>query len=669
MGFPTPCLVSRSRSRFIVTAFALVGLPSIGAAQSAASTPRADSLRDVTRLDVAGSTTKARELLQALILSAPDPAAKAAAQRATAMSYAFDGDCANAARTEELVIAYWATREQAEPQNAFYQEGEMANEAARVCIDAGDLTTAERYYRRGTALGLKEPDPKTHPASLWHFRLAHALGRLAARRGSTVDAQHYVAEARGILDGDPAMAAAQERFFPYLVGYVALHTNDLSAAEAQFTKMLLQQQNQNDPFMHCLLAMTYEKMGQVDAAKVYYQKAYELATAHNPPSAFARPFARKKLAARAATQSIPVRLADTTFWRMMHEYSEPWGVFRSENFVSNETSLQWVIPQLQKTVTPGGVYLGVAPDQNFTYIVALKPSLAFIVDIRHQNAMQHLMYKAIFEMTNNRTEFLSMLFARPLPASMDTATGAIELFQAIAPLPADSARYVRNFAAIKDRLMKFHKYALNDSELVSLDCVYGSFFSQGPGITYNFGSSCRNPGGYGGGRGGGGGVGNRGFGYMPNYLNMIAETDGSGLSRSYLANEANFRMIKDFEERNLIVPLTGNFAGDKALRAVGNYVRDHGATITAFYVSNVEQYLFQQGDEASRFYRNVETLPLDSTSQFIRSSSGGFGGGGGILQTQSGRSYQLISSIVDMVQAFNAGELGSYYQVIQRSHQ
>ena len=259
-------------------------------------TPRADSLREASRLDAEGSTKNARELLVKLVESAPDPAARAEAQRALAMSYAFDGDCANTAKQEDLVIAYWITREQAEPQNAFYQQGEMANEAARVCIDAGDLNTAEKYYRRGTELGLKEPDPRTHPKSLWDFRLSHALARLAARRGNKAEAQKQVAVARAALDGDKAMAQQQERFFPYLTGYVALYNGDLKSAEADLTKALSLQGNATDPFFNCLLAMTYEKLGQKERARELYQKAYDLATGHNPPAAFVRPFARKKLA-------------------------------------------------------------------------------------------------------------------------------------------------------------------------------------------------------------------------------------------------------------------------------------------------------------------------------------------------------------------------------------
>jgi len=267
--------------------------PTLLEAQGGRGGPRADSTRQAQQLDSQGAHTQAREIFQRLIDTAPDPAAKAAAQRRLAMSHGFEGNCAKAVEYEEMVIAYWVTREQAEPQNAFYQEGEMANEAARVCIDAGELDTAERMYRRGSELGLKEPEPKTHPKSLWDFRLAHALARLAARRGNVVEARRQVAEARRILDSDPTMAGEQERFFPYLAGYVALYANDLQTAEAELMKAT--QANQNDPFMHCLLAMTYEKMGQQEKAKELYQKAYDMATSHNPPAAFARPFARKKI--------------------------------------------------------------------------------------------------------------------------------------------------------------------------------------------------------------------------------------------------------------------------------------------------------------------------------------------------------------------------------------
>jgi tetratricopeptide (TPR) repeat protein len=200
-----------------------------------------------------------------------------------------------------MVIGYWKTRERDEPQNAFYQQGEMANEAARVCIDAGDLNAAEKYYRLGSELGLKEPEPRTHPKSLWEYRLEHALARLAARRGNAAQAKLHIEAARRALDSDTAMAAQQERFFPYLVGYVALHTNDLKSAEAELTKAVAMRGNDRDPFIHVLLATTYERLGQQEKAKALYQKAYDLATSHNPPAAYSRPFARKKLGLNPAS--------------------------------------------------------------------------------------------------------------------------------------------------------------------------------------------------------------------------------------------------------------------------------------------------------------------------------------------------------------------------------
>ena len=171
----------------------------------------------------------------------------------------------------------------------------MANEAARVCIDAGNLDLAEKYYRRGTELGLKEPAPKTHPKSLWDYRLAHALGRLAARRGNKAEAAKQIANAKQILAGDSAMAVAQARFLPYLEGYVSLYNGDLAGAEMNLSKALALPGNGTDPFMNALLAMTYEKQGKGAEAKALWQKTYDLATAHNPPAAYARPLARTKL--------------------------------------------------------------------------------------------------------------------------------------------------------------------------------------------------------------------------------------------------------------------------------------------------------------------------------------------------------------------------------------
>ena len=244
-------------------------------------------------LDLEGKTAEARAVFQKAIDSAANPAAKAQAQRNMAMSYAFDGDCKNTAKYEQMVIDYWVTQEKEQPANAFYQEGEMANEAARVCIDNGDLDTAEALYKKGRELGLKEPNIAPGRKDLWEFRTEHALARLAARRGNQAEAQKRVAAAKSVLDHmqtvDSGLYQQQQAFFPYLTGYVALYTGDAKTALADFEKA-----NQNDAFIQCLMGMAYEKLGQKDKAMEMYRKAAEV-RGHNPPAAFAKPFTRKKL--------------------------------------------------------------------------------------------------------------------------------------------------------------------------------------------------------------------------------------------------------------------------------------------------------------------------------------------------------------------------------------
>jgi len=243
-------------------------------------------------LDMAGRYNEAQAYFEKAINLAPNPQAEAATRRDLANSYGFAGDCKNTAKYLLMVVDYWKTQESADPHNAFYQEGEMANEAARYCIDAGDLNEAERLYKLGHDLGIKEPDNPARKA-LWEFRTEHAFARLAARRGNKAEAQKHVAVAKTTLDqikaADASLGQQQESFWPYLTGYVALYTGDYKTALDD-----LQKANQNDAFIQCLIGMTYEKLGQKDKAMEYYRKA-SAATSHNPPGGFARRFTREKL--------------------------------------------------------------------------------------------------------------------------------------------------------------------------------------------------------------------------------------------------------------------------------------------------------------------------------------------------------------------------------------
>lgn len=393
-------------------------------------------------------------------------------------------------------------------------------------------------------------------------------------------------------------------------------------------------------------------------------------------------------ASPAGANTLPDRIADTTFWRMFTEMSERGGTFRSDNFVSNETQLQRVIPRLQHEIAPGGVYVGVGPEQNLTYVVALAPKVAFIVDIRRQNALEHLMYKAIIELSANRAEFLSRLYSRPLVKGPYAEGNIGKMIQAYVSETGDTALYRKNFDEMRDHLRNAHGFPLAMDDLASLEYVTRAFFDAGPELTYSMGRASAQ-GGQGRGpfatgktlvyrapgmtwrappprNGGGGGsrlnvpLGRMG---MPSFALLMSEDDGTGAQRGFLATEENFQALKDFESRNLLVPIVGDFAGEKALRAVGNYAREHHATVDVFYTSNVEQYLWQQGDDWNRFYKNVATLPLGEHSTFIRSASGGMAYRGNGM-----RMAQLTMSIAELLKQLHAGQVQSYRDVIGLSH-
>lgn len=234
-------------------------------------------------LEFLGRTDEARARFEKAAELAPTPAAKNQQRRYVMMSYAFDGNCQGAVKHVQALIDYWTQ------QGDAYQQGEMANEAARVCIDAGDLDTAEKWYRTGTRLGLMEKDISTDRKALWDFRLEHALARLAARRKQPQVARKHVAAAKQILDSMGAIQEQQKPFFPYLEGYVAFYRGDFKAALAALLTA-----NQNDAFIQTFTGETYERLGEKEKAMEMFRKAAQ-ATAPNPPGAYASRITRAKL--------------------------------------------------------------------------------------------------------------------------------------------------------------------------------------------------------------------------------------------------------------------------------------------------------------------------------------------------------------------------------------
>ena len=262
--------------------------------------------------------------------------------------------------------------------------------------------------------------------------------------------------------------------------------------------------------------------------------------------------------------------------------------------------------------------------------------MVFIIDIRRGNLDLQLMYKALFELSADRAEFVSRLFSKKRPAGLTTKSTAAEIVAAYwDPDNATSeALYKANLKAIYDQLTTKHGFALSDDDRDGIEYVYHAFFWYGPSLHYRSTS----------------GNGNNGFsgfggrpGNQPTYADLMVATDAAGEMRGFLSSEERFTVLKDLETRNLLVPVVGNFAGPKAIRAVGKYLRDNGATVSAFYLSNVEQYLNQEGIWRD-FCANVATLPLDETSTFIRAVRGGRYGPGFGLSSELGNMASEVKS-------------------------
>jgi hypothetical protein len=338
--------------------------------------------------------------------------------------------------------------------------------------------------------------------------------------------------------------------------------------------------------------------------------------------------------------TLPHLLTDQEFWKLITDLSEPESYFPSDNFLSNESGYQDVIPTLLETLKPGGAYIGVGPEQNFTYIAAFQPRIAFIIDIRRQNMLEHLFYKALMETSADRTDFLSRLFGRPkVEYALNPSPEA--LFEAYRLAHPSPALLETNLTRVIDYLKNQKGFRLTDQDEAGIRRVAEAFFKSGPELRYTF------IGGYG------------DFRRWPSYAELTTESDGVSQNWNFLATEEQFLWIQRFQKNNLIVPQVGDFAGPKTIRAVAQYVREHGSTIRTFYASNVEQYLFRDKENWKRFYDNVAFLPTDSKSTFIR-------------YVLSGSDYgrprtTLTSSIRSTMALYRWGQLRDYYDLVNLS--
>jgi hypothetical protein len=359
------------------------------------------------------------------------------------------------------------------------------------------------------------------------------------------------------------------------------------------------------------------------------------------------------LPASAQSQAAPAqeqikKLSGSDFARLSLEISEAGGYFRSDNFTSNETSYLHVVDKMRELGASGGAYLGVGPEQNFTYIAKVRPRIAFIVDIRRQAIIQHLMYKAVFHMADTPAEFLSLLLSRPLPKEKEKALPADapvnELLKYFMHAPADEKAFTKNLGQIRKLIEKEFKVKLSDGDRMSLEYVFKSFRDEGVEISYRV-------------------DGYRG-GNFPTLGEIIAETDLNGKQGNFLAVKEDYEFVRDLHRRNLIIPVVGDFGGSKAIAAVGDYLKKNGVTLTAFYVSNVEQYLFD-GGSFKAFVENVRRLPITENSLFIRAVAGRFPHP---ARLAGHRLMTLLQRIGVFLKDYDEGRYTSYFDLVTTNY-
>ena len=347
-----------------------------------------------------------------------------------------------------------------------------------------------------------------------------------------------------------------------------------------------------------------------------------------------------------ATAAWAVRLqsqsAPSSFAQLVAEFSEPGGEFDTDNLISNESSYLHVIPALEQGGVTGGVYIGVGPDQNFSYIARIRPSVAFILDIRRDNLLLHLLFKALFAASRNRAEYLSLLTGRPAPDHVESWRDA-SIDQIVAYI--DGAKPAPTQALDRSLHEAIRRFGVpvSPAEFAAIDRFHAAFVEAGLSLRFHsFGRPPQN--------------------YYPNYRELLMETDRKGRKRSYLASEDDFQFVRSLEARDWLIPVVGDLGGTHALAAIGRWMGEHNQHVSAFYVSNVENYLFRGGSFGS-YMDNLKGLPHNRQSVIIRSIFGGY------ALPESVPGYYSTSTVQDlneMLANYSAGKYRSYYDLLRR---
>jgi hypothetical protein len=295
---------------------------------------------------------------------------------------------------------------------------------------------------------------------------------------------------------------------------------------------------------------------------------------------------------------------ERTFSAEVERLSEPAGFFDTDNLISNERSYLEVIPTLIAGGVSGGAYIGVGPDQNFSYIAHIRPSVAYIIDVRRDNLLLHLLFKAVFAQAANRVEYLSLLTGRSPPKDpTHWVSSSLDQIVAYIDRSALSTGFLDTRSQL-DRTIDGFGVPLSPGDHQTIDRFRRIFVDEGLNLRFKSHGRAPRP-------------------HYPTLRDLLLATDREGRQRHYLASEDDFQFVRSLQARDAVIPVVGDVAGPSALSAIGAAVADRQEEVTAFYISNVEFYLSEGRYE--QFINNMSGLPLAPQGVMIRSI---FGGGG-----------------------------------------
>jgi hypothetical protein len=341
------------------------------------------------------------------------------------------------------------------------------------------------------------------------------------------------------------------------------------------------------------------------------------------------------------------QLSNDDFGRLIQKLSEPGGYFDTDNLISNEASYLHVLGKLRRMAVQQGAYIGVGPDQNFSYIAQIRPQIVYLIDIRRDNLLQHLLFKALFAGAHNRVEYLALLFGKPAPADWQSwdAKSLEQLVELIDKTPSRRDRFEATKTSIR-AYVKGLGLNLSDGDFASIARIHDAFFEAG--LDLRFTSKNRPP-----------------RAYYPTYRDLLLEKDLTGKQASFVGSEADFQFLKSLQAANLVIPVVGNLAGELALAAIARDATERGLRVSALYTSNVEFYLMREGG-FDGFVENVKRLPYGEQSVIIRSY---FSGGFGYPHPQSVAGYystQLLQTIASLVKEYTSGGYDSYSDLVTK---